>query len=119
VPNAVEPKRIVGWSTAEDDLPNTEELAEHLDVPVPYDSPLYHALLASNRPLANDKLGGWPHWVQSVEHPACPECQAPMRLLLQIDSNDRVGLQWGDLGCAHWCQCAEHPAQMGFGWACG
>jgi hypothetical protein len=118
VPNALAPKRIVGW-TPEEDLPGFEELREVLGVEVAYDDPLYHALHASERPLANDKLRGWPHWVQSVEYPACPECKEPMGLLFQIDSNDQVGWQWGDLGCAHWCQCAKHPGQMAFGWACG
>ena len=42
-----------------------------------------------------------------------------MDLLFQIDSNDQVGLQWGDIGCAHWTRCAEHGEQMAFAWACG
>jgi len=117
VPNALAPKRIAGWE-AEEDLPNGEELGE-LGVDADYDGPICAALEATERPLAGDKLAGWPCWVQGIEYPACPTCKAPMRLLFQIDSNDRVGWQWGDLGCAHWCQCAAHPEQMAFGWACG
>lgn len=118
VPNALTPKGIVGWDPVED-LPSDEELREQLGVEVEYDDPLYTALAEAERPLANDKLWGWPLWVQSIEYPACPACKEPMRLLFQIDSNDKVGWQWGDLGCAHWCQCATHPEQMAFGWACG
>jgi len=116
-PNALRPKRIVGWKAAED-LPNTEELDE-LGVSAEYDGPLWKALQAAQRPLPKDKLGGWPCWSQSPEYPSCPECKAPMRLLFQIDSDDAVGCSWGDGGCGHLTQCATHPNQLAFGWACG
>lgn len=66
-----------------------------------------------------DKLGGWPYWVQSVEYPLCPQCQAQMHLLLQIDSEDNLPYMFGDAGCAHLTYCPNHPETFAFGWACG
>ncbi len=68
---------------------------------------------------AGDKWGGWPNWVQGVEYPACPECAKPMRLLLQVDSEDNVPYMFGDVGCGHITQCPEHTDVLAFGWACG
>jgi len=65
-----------------------------------------------------DKLGGWPHWVQSAEYPSCPECRSQMELLIQIDSEDHLPYMFGDAGCAHLTQCRNHPQVLAFGWAC-
>ena len=65
-----------------------------------------------------DKLGGWPHWVQGPEYPICPECEEPMELLVQIDSEDHLDYMFGDLGCGHVTQCRNHPRILAFGWAC-
>ena len=118
VPNRIEAKRVVRWER-EADLPSSEELREELGVSADYGSPLDKALEQSRWPLTGDKLGGWPCWIQGIEYPACPECGEKMRLLFQIDSDDVVGFQWGDVGCAHWTQCPAHPRQMAFAWACG
>jgi len=69
-------------------------------------------------PAMGDKLGGWPHWVQSVEYPSCPECGNQMGLVLQLDSEDNVPYMWGDSGVGHITQCSSHPHQVAFGWAC-
>lgn len=66
-----------------------------------------------------DKLGGWPHWVQSAEYPACPDCGQRMELVLQLDSEDQVDHMFGDGGCGHLTQCPTHPHVLAFGWACG
>jgi uncharacterized protein YwqG len=66
-----------------------------------------------------DKLGGWPFWVQRAEYPPCPECDAQMELLFQLDSNDNLDYMFGDVGCAHLTQCRMHPHVLAFGWACG
>ena len=66
-----------------------------------------------------DKLGGWPAWVQGVEYPPCSQCQRPMRLVLQVDSEDNVPHMFGDVGCGHITQCPDHPNVLAFGWACG
>ena len=68
---------------------------------------------------SGDKLGGWPHWIQGVEYPACPDCGDAMALFMQLDSHCGLEHNFGDNGCAHLTQCLAHPAQFAFGWACG
>lgn len=118
VPNPVEAKRIVGWRR-EEDVPQSQELSDELNVDGADEDDVFEALTDAELPLGGDKLAGWPLWVQGIEYPACPTCKEKMRLLFQIDSNDLVGVQWGDLGCGHLTQCAEHKDQLAFGWACG
>jgi uncharacterized protein YwqG len=65
-----------------------------------------------------DKLGGWPHWIQSVEYPACPTCGDRMELVFQLDSEDNLPVVFGDVGCGHITRCPRHPEVLAFGWAC-
>jgi uncharacterized protein YwqG len=61
----------------------------------------------------HDKLGGWPLWVQLVDpFHICPDCQEPMRLLLQMGSHQAIATSWGDSGNAYLFQCADHPARF-------
>lgn len=127
---------IQGWERF-DDFPHPEEhqaLGVHYDydfkrkrVSVTCDDPplslreldsdLDVAELIS-QPAAGDKLGGWPHWIQSVEYPSCTVCGSEMSLLMQIDSEDHLAHMFGDTGCAHLTYCPQHPTVMAFGWAC-
>ncbi|MFK7739394.1 MAG: DUF1963 domain-containing protein [Planctomycetota bacterium] len=68
---------------------------------------------------ADDKLGGWPCWVQGVEYPRCPTCGSVMSLVFQLDSENNLPYMFGDVGCGYLTQCQDHPDQLGFGWACG
>ena len=43
------------------------------------------------------KIGGYAYFTQ--EDPRSPEL--PLQLLLQLDSDSAIGLQWGDMGIAH------------------
>jgi uncharacterized protein YwqG len=65
-----------------------------------------------------DKLGGWPHWIQGVEYPACPRCEGRMTYVFQLDSEDNVPFMFGDSGCGHITQCPDHKDVVAFGWAC-
>ena len=66
-----------------------------------------------------DKLAGYPHWVQGVEYPNCPECNRRMELAFQLDSEDHLPFMFGDVGCGPITQCPEHKEVVTFGWACG
>ncbi len=44
------------------------------------------------------RVGGAPKWIQSDETPDCPGCEEPMTFLAQLDTDDRVGVQFGDDG---------------------
>ena len=109
-----EPQVIVGWKKAED-LPRPKEIA---GLPWQQWDEFSDALHAAERPLSGLKLAGWPHWVQDVEYPACPRCQTKMQLVFQVDSQDALGVQFGDIGCAHLTQCPVHKDVLAFAWAC-
>ncbi len=75
--------------------------------------------LIEDLPRAGDKVGGWPAWVQGVEAPSCPRCDAPMdRLRAQLDSDGVSGWTWGDLGRAYVLGCPAHPEEVDLVWQC-
>jgi len=101
-------------------LPRVEELLSYVelsdeDADVLYEQESNEAYAG---PEGGDKLGGWPLWIQSVEYPECRICKKAMRLIFQIDSQVNLPYMWGDSGCAHITQCAEHKDVVSFGWAC-
>ena len=55
------------------------------------------------------RMGGFPCWIQSAEHPACPKCSSIMHFLMQLDSElptiDGNGWLWGSggIGYVFWC----------------
>lgn len=129
------PKQVIGWEHFEE-LPSPEE-HEEFGLEYVYDhkahtvklkckSPAFETDFFKDPELAEtignpepgDKLGGWPHWIQSAEYPYCPKCQAQMVLVLQVDSEDNIPYMFGDSGCGHIMQCPEHKDVVGFGWAC-
>lgn len=108
-------QQIIGWKS-KDDYPHWEELE---DIGVVLSEEQSELLCDLDYPLPNDKLGGWPGWVQSVEYPDCPECGEPMKLIFQIDSEDNLPYMFGDLGCSHITQCRKHKDKLAIAWACG
>ena len=127
-------RRIVGWQPLED-WPSPAEhegrglkYTYHKDRTADLECPelgltfrrVEDDMLAENVATAasGDKLAGWPSWVQGPEYPDCPRCGRAMDLLFQIDSEDHVPYMFGDLGCSHITQCAEHKDVVAFGWAC-
>ncbi len=90
-----------------------DELRLHL-VGSAYINHLQHHVVAAEQ----DKLGGWPRWVQGVEYPVCPQCGAEMELVMQLDSEDHIPFMFGDCGIGHITQCPIHHHIVAFGWAC-
>ncbi|WP_276307800.1 DUF1963 domain-containing protein [Stenotrophobium rhamnosiphilum] len=113
--NGFPPKLIVGWKV-DHDLPNWEELRS---LGVELTDEESEELSEKGFPRSGEKLLGWPAWVQGVEYPQCPECGSQMRLVFQIDSSGHLPYMFGDVGCGHISQCAIHPSNLAFGWACG
>lgn len=107
------PRRIVGWERI-DDYPSWSEVSEDVEL-----SDAEYEELGATYPGSGDKLGGWPAWQQDEEYPECTECDQPMRYLLQIDSDDNLPYQFGDIGTGHLAQCSDHPHILSFHWACG
>lgn len=104
-------KRIVGWNPMED-YPNGEELDAIGGRLSDEEESDYEW------PKQEDKLGGWPSWVQNMEYPSCRKCGKQMELVFQIDSEDNLPYMFGDVGCGHITQCPVHPDELAFGWAC-
>ncbi|MBK7477172.1 MAG: DUF1963 domain-containing protein [Haliscomenobacter sp.] len=67
----------------------------------------FYRLSASN---SYHKIGGYAYFTQ--EDPRSPEL--PMQLLLQLDSDSAIGLQWGDMGIAHFFIPPADLAAMNF-----
>ncbi len=105
---------IVGWEEV-DDYPNWEEGG---NLGVRLSGSEWDDLAEQGFPQSGDKLAGWAHWIQSMEYPDCPLCGEKMRLVFQLDSNDNLPFQFGDVGCGHITQCKMHTEQLAFGWAC-
>lgn len=65
---------------------------------------------SSDEPVWGTKLGGTPGWQQADETPDCPQCAAPMALVLQWSSNEDVfeGL-FSDFSF-YLFRCREHAA---------
>ncbi len=108
------PKRIVGWREI-DDYPSWQE-GDTLGIEL--DNDAWGRVWEAGSPRTGDKLGGWPYWVQDVEYPDCPVCGRTMRLVFQVDSNDHLPYDFGDVGTGHITQCPEHKHVLAFGWAC-
>jgi uncharacterized protein YwqG len=114
VANAFPEKRIEGWEPV-DDFPNAED-AEGAGETL--DEIEQEMLSNAGYPREKDKLAGWPSWVQSVNYPACPECERAMRPLFQVDSHDNLPYMFGDAGVLHLFLCPQHPERLGMNWDC-
>ncbi|MGI4792149.1 MAG: hypothetical protein ACRYFS_25275 [Janthinobacterium lividum] len=67
------------------------------------------------------RVGGFPCWIQSAEHPTCPKCSTTMHFLMQLDSElptaDGNGWLWGSggIGYVFWCDGCKISGML---WQC-
>jgi len=87
----------VKWEPIEEDLPAREDARPVLGAELDAIVDDYHEVIGG--PAQGSKVGGWPFLIQSElfwapfnRHPANPD------YVLQIDSEQKVGLSWGDQG---------------------
>ncbi len=106
--------KITGWDS-KDDYPYDAD--EYKDIQLTEEKEDWVGDTA-DCPKAGDKLLGWPHWVQNIEYPNCPECGTEMKFIFQIDSECSLPHMFGDCGCGHITQCPNHPDTLAFAWAC-
>lgn len=56
------------------------------------------------------RIGGFPTWVQSADHPPCPVCKRTMTFMMQLDSElptaDEGEWLWGSGGICYGFRCA-------------
>lgn len=69
-------------------------------------------------PIAGDKVGGWPFWVQDERIRNCPTCAKPMLPIVQIGSEDNLAWMLGDCGVGHIQLCPQHPERGVWAWEC-
>lgn len=101
-------RRIVGWEPLPLDYPSDRELPGlgieigEEGIPILYENEI---------PRYQDKLAGWPRWIQDVEYPSCRKCSKPMdRLLYQFE---REALDGCD-GLVYVFQCRTHVDMVTF-----
>ncbi|NQY31207.1 MAG: DUF1963 domain-containing protein [Flavobacteriaceae bacterium] len=113
-----EERIILSWE-AKDDYPHYEEY-EQLNIDLDLDDDVYELMEEREQGLTiqEDKLFGWPYWVQSVEYPFDRQTESQMDLIFQISSGDNLPYMFGDVGVGHLTQSPDNKSELGFGWAC-
>ncbi|MCO6360659.1 DUF1963 domain-containing protein [Roseivirga pacifica] len=113
-----EEKQIIGW-TPKDDYPHFEEY-DQLGIKLGLEDDVYELMEQREigLPIEQDKLFGWPYWVQSVEYPSDRKTDTQMELLFQLASEDNLPYMFGDVGIGYLTQSPDNKEELGFGWAC-
>lgn len=111
-------KRIIEWESV-DDYPHSEEY-ELLGIDLEIDDDLIELMDEKELgvTISQDKLFGWPYWVQSVEYPFDRKTKSKMEMLFQFDSEDNLPYMFGDSGIGHLTQSQHNKTELSFGWAC-
>lgn len=106
-PGAGRASRIVGW-TKTTDVPSAGDLDD------PSLDQKEMRLIRERACSSDDKLGGYPSWIQNPRPSRCPTCGQPMSFVAQLSA--RI-VDFGDSGLAYVAQCAEHPRALSFCWS--
>lgn len=109
-------KVITGWEP-KDDYPHVEEY-ESLGLEINEEVLEIMEARGLGLTIDEDKLFGWPYWIQGVEYPSDRATNRPMELLFQLDSEDNLPYMFGDSGVGHLTQSPDNKEEMAFGWAC-
>jgi hypothetical protein len=114
----LEEKQITKW-TPKDDYPHFEEY-DQLGIELELEDDVYELMEEREigLPIEQDKLFGWPYWVQSVEYPFDRKTETQMELLFQLSSKNNLPYMFGDAGIGHLTQSPDNKEELGFGWAC-
>lgn len=110
-------KIIIDWEPKED-YPHFEDYPI-LNCTVDVDE-VYELLEERNmgQTIADDKLFGWPYWIQSEEYPYDRKTNTRMELLFQIGESENIPYMFGDAGIGHLTQSPDNDEELTFGWAC-
>ncbi len=113
-----EEKQIINW-LPKDDYPHFEEF-ESLGLNLEIEDEIYDLMEERQIGLTiqDDKLFGWPYWVQSEEYPTDRKSGTTMTLIFQLASEDHLPYMFGDAGIGHLTQSPDDSNELGFGWAC-
>lgn len=114
-----EEKLIVSWSPR-DDFPHWEERhVLHLDQ-LAYCYEVIDQIDAMQLfdTIEEDKLFGWPFWVQAEEYPHDRTTNKRMELLFQIGLSKHIPFDFGDEGIGHLTISPDNTDELAFAWAC-
>ncbi len=75
---------------------------------------------SESEPTFDDKIGGFPAWVQEESYSHCPECRnnRNMEYRLQFNPPESEGLPFPNGAAIFISQCKIHHQQFGFIWQC-
>lgn len=102
------------WRSPEVDYPTHEMLP--IELPREIEDDYYD--LEGVRTLDGTKLGGWPHCIQSEPWWEHRREGAGFRFVLQVDSEEKCGWQWGDQGAAYFARNERDLDCWAFDWQC-
>lgn len=97
-----ETKTLPDWESLEHYSPCASQLSYLLNESKPWLSyqEVVEELIGPSENLHFSKIGGYPSWLQGDSTPLNIERKA-MKLLFQIDSEEKAQLMWGDCGCIY------------------
>ncbi|MBL8796276.1 MAG: DUF1963 domain-containing protein [Planctomycetia bacterium] len=105
---------IRGWE-AQTDFPRSQEFEDHH----PHfrgDEDLFSDSFSCTQ---DDKLGGWPFWLQGTEYHHCRRCRTPMtNLIYQLRSDHILSYWFGRAGIGWILQCPKDKDILAFTWQC-
>ena len=109
---------IGGW-TPKDDYTHYEEY-DDLGMELDVEEGVYELIeqRGVGQPIDQDKLFGWPYWIQSIEYPFDRKTETQMELLFQLASEQKLPYMFGDAGIGHLTQSPDNRDELAFGWAC-
>lgn len=100
-------RAIVGWAERGSELPGPahwDSLGVRLGEPA--------ASIAEDEleePAEDDKLGGWPAYIQQPSLGRCSQCGQARELLIQVASEGNLAIHFGDGGRLFVATCRDHP----------
>lgn len=110
--------RIVSWKKKKD-YPHFEEY-KRLGIDLLIDDEVYELMEQREEglPIAEDKLFGWPYWIESENYPYDRKTGSQMRLLFQLDAKDNFPGLFGESGIGYLTVSPDNLNEMAFGWTC-
>ncbi len=110
---------IIGWNTKYD-YPHFKEYKD-LGIDLYVDSMVKQLMIERNigLPINENKLFGYPNWIQGIEYPKDKENNCEMDLLFQLTSKQNTGMNFGNQsGISYIMQSPCNPKTLSLSWSC-
>ena len=70
--------------------------------------------LAQRKMNYDTMVGGFAEWIQQPPKLTCAQCGSRLQQLMQIGSESKAGIMFGDAGAAYFMFCENHPQPVQF-----